>query len=159
MGTLLTYAVLALFGVCVGVLNLICLITGLSYEEVSVIVNLWLQPAIMWVLTIAVLICAALRHKSVVIPVIMTVLCSLLCYWVIVHYGFNTNHAFATCVNDLNSICSHYPIVVTNKYISQLPKHLDISYYVLNLLIFVIGFLAYIWWGIANLKHKRTWKS
>lgn len=133
-----------LFQICVNFLNWLGKISGLTYIEISVVFNLWVQGG---VLVISALIPFVLtltyygNNKTNFISIVLTgalllIYCIIFC-WIFVHYGTSMKDAFDLCVDDL----------------LHLAKILNTSYYMVNIIIFFIGWLVAV--GFNTL---ITWK-
>ena len=123
------------FMLCAGFLFLLGKCFGLSYKQISVIFNLYLQggllaltgmmplAAIIWKMTeyagwsVWILFLACLSYASIYIVAYVGLLR---------HYHLPMNDAFDLCVKDLRTISAHW----------------NISYHAVNLIIFI-------WWWLA----------
>ena len=125
----------ALFDACCGLMQFVGRTFGFSYKEICVIGNLYVQGGILWLLGIAAAIeggrllrrADARLDKGLSIGGILDgVVSTALFAWLAVHYRGGAEAAFDRCVDDL----------------LQLAARLRITYQELNILIFVVGFLA-----------------
>ena len=122
------------FAICVGSLMLLGKLCGLTYKQISVVFNLWLQGAILVLsailpLVISVIhICGGFTFPRLFL-IIFLVLYALAYIWAFLrmlhHYHLPVDMAFDRCVHDLQ--------ILARKW--------HTSYQVVNLLIFVITFL------------------
>lgn len=127
--------VLIPFGICVVFLRLLGMMLGLSYKQISVVFNLYVQGTVLlltgWLPFVAGI------ASAIICPSMINVIYMLLgaCYghiylrgflWMLNHYKLPMDDAFDLCVNDLRNVAKKW-----NK-----------SYYTVNLIIFVAWYLA-----------------
>ena len=122
------------FAICVGFLLLLGKLCRLTYEQISVVFNLWLQGAVLVLSAIlpavlsVILLCSSfsLLRLLLVCPL---VLYALIYVWafhkMLSHYHLPFKRAFDRCVHDLQ--------VLARKW--------HTTYQTVNLLIFVLAFL------------------
>ncbi len=122
-----------LFKLCVGFLQWLGDVTHLTYIEISVIFNLWVQGGLL-VLSAALPFGVAVYryltdnlHFGVVAftGISFAIQCAGFA-WVLVHYGGNMSRAFDLCVDDLLRVA----------------EVCHTTYNMVNILIFVLGWLA-----------------
>ena len=125
----------ALFDACCGLMQFVGQTFGFSYKEICVIGNLYVQGGLLWLLGIAAAIKGGrlLRRADTrfdkrlsVCGILDGVVSTALFAWLVVHYRGGAEVTFDRCVDDL----------------LQLAARLRITYQELNILIFVVGFLA-----------------
>lgn len=125
------------FGICVVFLRLLGMALGLSYKQISVVFNLYIQGTVL--LLTGWLPFASGIVSTIISPSLINVICIVLgaCYghiylrgflWMLNHYKFPMDDAFDLCVNDLRYVAKKW-----NK-----------SYYTVNLIIFIAWYLALI---------------
>lgn len=122
-----------LFKICVGFLQWLGAATHLTYVEISVIFNLWIQGGVL-VLSAALpfgIACYRCLIGSLHLGWVMLTGISFAVQcagfiWLLVHYGTNMTQAFDLCVDDLMFIAKMY----------------HTTYYMVNILIFVLGWIA-----------------
>ena len=135
--TILLLPILIPFGVCVVFLRLLGLIFGLSYKQISVIFNLYIQGTVL--LLSGWLPCIAGIKSAIISPSAENIIAIVLgaCYgnmylkgfiWMLIHYKLPMDEAFDLCVNDLRMIA----------------KKWNMSYYTVNIIIFIAWYLALI---------------
>ena len=122
------------FAICVGFLMLLGKLCGLTYKQISVVFNLWLQGAMLVLSAILPLVisvihlCGCFTFPKLLV-VIFLVIYAFAYMWAFLrmlhHYHLPVNRAFDRCVHDLQ--------VLARKW--------HTSYQVVNLLIFVVAFL------------------
>ena len=137
----LTYLVSTPFALCVIFLQLLGKCTGLSYVQISVVFNLWIQGGVL-VLSgclpfVQSLVCPSLAHEGMWWVVMLSAWCYAFMYLtgfvlMLRHYRLPFNRAFDRCVSDLQHIASIW----------------HCSYYAVNIIIFVILFLLLIGFNI-----------
>ena len=132
-----------LFHACCDFLRFAAGVCGCTYEEVSVVINLYLQGGILWLLGAAAAVAgwrslrrtegrsAVLARLGLLDGVVSTVLFA----WLLIHYRGGVTVAFDRCVEDLE----------------RLSSALGVTYRELNILIFVLGFLCLLALQIALL--------
>ena len=136
------------FGACCGCLYGLGLILGLSYKEICVIVNIYLESAlcllsVLWVTWIS--IRRYMRTRTVGSGVLMVggivygAVGTALFLWICNHYYMPMNDAFDLC---------YYELI-------QLAKEYHTSYNNVNYIIFIIFFLACILGNIGIVKLIR----
>ena len=133
-----------LFQICVHFLNWLGKITGLTYVEISVVFNLWIQGGLL-VISALIPFAIALNHyakgtanlSSIILAGTLLLLYSVVFCWIFVHYGISMKYAFDLCVDDL----------------LHLAKLWHTTYNMVNIIIFIIGWLAAI-----GLNATITWK-
>ena len=118
-----------LFEICVRFLEWMGNTFHVTYQQISVYINLYLQGGVLVLSTIPALI-MAIAHKNplwIVITALNTLLHSFGFAWMMMHYRLpkNINFAFNQCVDDLLLLAQRW----------------HISYQQVNIVIFVIGFL------------------
>ncbi|MCQ2209827.1 MAG: hypothetical protein MJZ34_06000 [Paludibacteraceae bacterium] len=140
-----------LFQMCVNFLGRLGKTTGLTYAEISVVFNLWVQGGLLVISALIPFVLALVRYcnntayfTDVVLTVALLLIYSIIYCWVFVHYGTSTKYAFDLCVNDL----------------LHLAKLWHTSYYMVNIIIFIIGWLAafgvnvFITWNLLDKSMK-----
>lgn len=122
-----------LFKLCVGFLQWLGEATHLTYIEISVVFNLWIQGGLLVLSSalpfgIAVYRCLTdnLRFSVVAFTGISFMIQCAGFVWVLVHYGINMSRAFDLCVADLLRVAEVW----------------HTSYNMVNIVIFVLGWLA-----------------
>ena len=125
------------FRICVWFLDLLSNIFHITYQQISVYINLYLQGGALVISTIPVLVIAVVHRNlfGIVISTLNVLLYVLGFAWMMVHYRLprNIEFAFNQCVNDL----------------LYLAKELHISYQQVNIVIFVLIFLVLIMQNIG----------
>ena len=138
----------ALFDACCRLMQFAGQTFGFSYKEICVIGNLYVQGGLLWLLGIAAAIegvrllpRAGARFAKVlsVFGILDGIISTALFAWLVVHYRGGAEAAFDRCVDDL----------------LQLAARLRITYQELNILIFVVGFLAVLALQLALLLDIR----
>lgn len=129
------------FAVCVLFLRGLGLLCGLNYKQISVIFNLYFQGVLLCltgVLPFAVMVAGCFvcspSWGSVALFLALAFYACLYIVgfvWLIRHYNLPCNDAFDRCVADLQ----------------RLGRKWNMSYYAVNLIIFVVGWLSF---GIIN---------
>lgn len=129
-----SYLALLPFVICVVFLNLLGKLFGLTYKQISVVFNLWLQgvalvlSAILPAVLSVCLLCSGFSVWRLLL-VCFLVVYALLHVWaflrMIRHYHLPFNDAFDLCVDDLKELAGRW----------------HTTYQIVNLLIFVIAFL------------------
>lgn len=125
------------FGMCVVFLRLLGFALGLSYKQISVIFNLYVQGTVL--LFTGWLPCFAGIASAIIQPSVFNITAIVLgaCYgniylkgfmWMLNHYKLPMDDAFDLCVKDLRKIAEKW-----NK-----------SYYTVNIVIFIAWYLALI---------------
>ena len=105
-----------LFSICVRFLQWLGTATGLTYKEISVIFNLWIQDAVLLLsaaLPMAVAIMRQTRGLRVsaaswALSSVILVIYLLFSVWLIHHYSGRMDDIFDTCVNDLLNLASTF---------------------------------------------------
>ena len=122
------------FALFVAFLMLLGKLCGLTYKQISVVFNLWLQGAVLVLSALMPLAVSAIRICSGftflrLLSVVFFVIYAMAYIWaflrMLLHYHLPVDRAFDCCVHDLQ--------VLAGKW--------HTSYQVVNLLIFVIAFL------------------
>ena len=125
------------FRICVWFLDLLSNIFHITYQQISVYINLYLQGGALVISTIPVLVIAVVHRNlfGIVISTLNVLLYVLGVAWMMVHYRLPRNIVFAfnQCVNDL----------------LYLAKEWHISYQQVNIVIFVLIFLVLIMLNIG----------
>ena len=130
-----------LFGLFVGIIYVLSEITGLSYEEVSVYLNLYIQGALLVISIVPIFYCSImglLKMHDIKCLVCYTLSVMYSCLYIggyvaiFKHYTLNVDYAFKTCVEELFRLGRIWP-GTANEWT---------NYYIVNIFIFVIGFLA-----------------
>ena len=129
-----SYLVLLPFVFCVFFLSLLGKLFRLTYEEISVVFNLWLQGAVLTLSAIVpavlsvLLLCRGFSVSRLLLACLL-VIYALVYVWVFVkmlrHYRLPIKRAFDRCVDDLKALASRW----------------HTTYQMVNLLIFVVAFL------------------
>ena len=131
---LLKYLVNIPFALCVLFLQLLGKCFGLTYKQISVVFNLWIQGGVLvlsaWLPFVQSLMCLHQAQEGMWWGIMFCALCYGLLYWTVFvlvmrHYHLPFNRAFDLCVDDLLRIASIWKC----------------SYYAVNIIIFVIMFL------------------
>lgn len=131
---LLKYLVNIPFALCVLFLQLLGKCFGLTYKQISVVFNLWIQGGVLvlsaWLPFVQSLMCQNRAHAGFWWIIIICALCYGIVYlWAFVlmlrHYRLPFDRAFDQCVNDLLRIANIW----------------HCSYYAVNIIIFIIIFL------------------
>ena len=129
------------FMVCARFLLGLGKVLGLNYNQISVAFNLWLQGGIIVLTSVAPFVLSVmLLSKSFTweyLAYSILFLCNfvfwLLAFFIMLrHYHLPIDHAFYLCVKDLE----------------ELADKCRMSYYAVNLLIFVFAFLVVIGWHV-----------
>ena len=122
------------FAICVGFLVLLGKLCGLTYKQISVVFNLWLQGAVLVLSAILPLVISVIRLcGGFTLPrlllVVFLAIYALFYIWAFLrmlhHYHLPVDRAFDRCVHDLQ----------------KLARKWHTSYHAVNLLLFVVGFL------------------
>lgn len=122
------------FVLCVGFLILLGKLCRLTYEQISVVFNLWLQGAVLTLSAILpavmsiLLLCrgfSVLRLLLVFFLVLYAILHIWAFFWMLSHYHLPFDRAFYLCVKELQ----------------ELARRWHTTYQMVNLLIFVFAFL------------------
>lgn len=122
------------FALCVLFLQLLGKCFGLTYKQISVVFNLWIQGGMLvlsaWLPFVQNLMCQNRAHAGLWWVIIICALCYGIVYlWAFVlmlrHYRLPFDRAFDQCVNDLLRIASIW----------------HCSYNAVNIIIFIIIFL------------------
>lgn len=131
---LLKYLIGIPFALCVLFLQLLGKCFGLTYKQISVVFNLWIQGGVLvlsaWLPFVQNLMYPNRAHEGMWWIIMFCTLCYGLLYWTVFvlvmrHYHLPFNRAFDLCVNDLLCIASIW----------------NCSYYAVNIIIFIIIFL------------------
>lgn len=122
------------FAICVGFLMLLGKLCGLTYKQISVVFNLWLQgtmlvlSAILPFIISVIRICGGFTLPKLLLVVFLTIY-ALIYIWafrrMLHHYHLPVDRAFDRCVHDLQALARNW----------------HTSYQVVNLLLFVVGFM------------------
>lgn len=122
-----------LFHVCVNFLDWLGRTTGLTYVEISVVFNLWVQGSLLVISALIPFIVALVHHVNnaenltwVILTGVLVLFYTTVFCWILVHYGTSFKYAFNLCVNDLFYLANLF----------------HTSYYVVNIVIFIVGWLA-----------------
>ena len=122
------------FAICVSFLMLLGKLCGLTYKQISVVFNLWLQGAVLVLSAILPLVISVIRLcGGFTLPrlllVVFLAIYALFYIWAFLrmlhHYHLPVDRAFDRCVYDLK----------------KLARKWHTSYQAVNLLLFVVGFL------------------
>ena len=125
------------FGICVLFLILLGKLFGLTYKQISVVFNLWLQGAVLMLTELAPAAAAICRFTDagssvwLLIATPLLVYAGLHCYGfarMMRHYHLPFDDAFDLCVDDLQSLAAKW----------------HTTYQMVNLIIFVLFFLIII---------------
>lgn len=127
-----------------GLLYLIGYPFGLTYEEISIYICIYLWPSLCTISTIPIILISfkkILNKKIVGIPCLISSIIYFLyyCYYtnlVICRYNISNPNSFTNCMLDLKILAKYY----------------EISYETLNILIYVIGFILIITFNIVVYK-------
>lgn len=121
------------FLLCAVFLLLLGKSTNLSYKQISVVFNLWLQGALLMV-SGALPLCGCLMNMSYgvgmsqILLTLFFLVYFLIYVWAFIgmcrHYGWDMDYAFDLCVSDLKRIAQSW----------------GMSYHAVNLLIFILFF-------------------
>ena len=127
-----------LFRICQRFLLFLGRAARLSYVEISVIFNLWVQGGLLaisaFIPLIVLLSKGIFTHLILVVVFTIYALLFLTLYiLMLVHYKLPFSRAFDSCVEDLQKISSK----------------LHLTYQTVNIIIFVIAFLALLFFNIA----------
>ena len=151
-----------IFGVCMLFLIWLAEIFNISYIEAAVYVNLYLQGSISLLSFIGVLyysvknLAKCCKFKYIIF-VVYSILFIAVHFMLLSHYTFDVSHAFYTCQSDL----FHLSEAILPK-ISILP-YVNVhwqNYYIINVLIFIVGFLAILCANYYIVKFlKRQYKN
>jgi hypothetical protein len=117
----------SLFMVCVKFLQWLGARTRLTYKEISVVFNLWVQGVVLLIASVAPLVVGLIKGCEVgVVPLAVYALaCSLVILKILRHYMMPMNEAFDLCVEDLQRIAMKW----------------NRSYNYVNIVIFVVIYL------------------
>lgn len=141
------------FLVCIAILYAITYITGWSYVEASVYINIYFQGFILAASSLFVLFGVLKKSKknwpAKIVAVIYVLANFMLYVFLLRHYGFNPSIAFDKCYNELMEL-SHmvdrtyeligYPL--DNLIPAFIAENLSSpTYMIINVLIFVVCFL------------------
>lgn len=131
-----------LFNICVDFLNWLGKVAGLTYVEISVVFNLWVQGGLLVITALFPFVIAMTQYVKqtgnflfVILTGVLLLLYGSVFYWVLSHYGTSMQNAFDLCVNDL----------------LYLAKRCHTTYYVVNVLIFIVGWLICIGGNLFNI--------
>ena len=135
------FTILIPFGLCAAFLLLIGKLFGFSYKEISVIFNLWIQGAVLMISgllpsvaqTVAIINEPSLTNGIFLVCLLIYASIYVVGFIVLLkHYNLPYNDAFDLCVNDL--------VWIADKW--------QISYHAVNLVIFVLWWLAIVFVNI-----------
>ena len=138
---LLKYLVSIPFALCVIFLRILGKCTGLSYVQISVVFNLWVQGGVLmlsaWLPFAQILTRSSRPHEEMWWSIMVCTLgYGILYLWAFIlmlrHYRLPFNRAFDKCVSDLQHIASLW----------------HCSYYAVNIIIFVIIYLLLLGFNI-----------
>lgn len=138
---LLKYLVSIPFAICVVFLRILGKCTGLSYVQISVVFNLWIQGSVLllsgWLPFVKGLMCPYQSHEGVWWLIMLCTLCYGLLYLtafvlMLRHYRLPFDRTFDKCVSDLQHIACLW----------------HCSYYAVNIIISVILFLLLLCFNI-----------
>lgn len=143
--------VTAVFMICVVFLRILGRLTGLSYKQISVCINLYLQGVLLMISGIMPFVAMGINLCKSGITITNTLLLLLFMSYGSIyvisyvlmckHYSGNMDIAFDKCVNDLFIVVDYWKI----------------SYYMVNIVIFIIWWLtiifvnAYLAFEITNI--------
>ena len=122
------------FAICVGFLMLVGKLCGLTYKQISVVFNLWLQGSVLVLSAILPLVISVIHlYGGFTLPrlllVVFLAIYALIYIWAFLrmlhHYHLPVDRAFDRCVHDLQTLARKW----------------HTSYQVVNLLLFVVAFL------------------
>ena len=122
------------FGLCVLFLRLLGKIFGLTYKQISVVFNLWIQGAVLALTGVLPFGITCYKMLTSFTPVYMVLAIVFLCYGAIYvyafikmlhHYHLPFDDAFDLCVEDLQALALRW----------------HTTYQIVNLLIFIIFYL------------------
>ena len=139
----------ALFSLCCGIMYALGSLLGLSYEEVCVIGNIYVQGALLVAATATPLWYAFKQgehHAIKIITVVNILCCSALVLYFCFRYAPPLGVAFDRCVDDLNNLAAVW----------------NTTYVVVNVLIFVLWWVGSIAWNLLTMifMHEgRRWVS
>lgn len=126
-----------LFRICVLFLEWVGNISNLTYQQISVYINLYLQSGILIFSSIPVLVMAIVQKNPfwIAISALNTGLYLLGFVWIMLHYRLpgNITFAFDQCVKDLQYIAQKW----------------HMSYQQVNIVIFVMVFLLLLFFNIG----------
>lgn len=136
-----------LFNTCVDFLNWLGKVTGLTYVEISVVFNLWVQGGLLVISALIPFVIAMTQYFKntgnllyVMLTGILLLFYGIVFYWIFTHYGTSMQNAFDLCVEDL----------------LRLAKQWHTTYYMVNIIIFVMGWLLafginiYVTWKLTH---------
>lgn len=133
-----------LFLICVNFLNWLGKTTGLTYVEISVVFNLWVQGGLLVISALIPFVVALVHYGnnttnfvSVVLTGILLLIYVIIFCWVFIHYGTSMKYAFDLCVDDLLRVARFW----------------HTSYNMINIIIFIMGWLA-----AVGMNATITWK-
>ena len=154
-----------IFGVCMLFLSTLAEITGLTYHEVAVYFNLYLQGGILVLSTLPILYYAIknvikkISAKSVIVTLCAILYVALFAYGYVEmyqHYTLDINYAFTTCQNELMALGKLIPLNLELPYC----RGDWTNYYIVNVIIFIVGFLGVLGINIfATKKLKKIYKK
>lgn len=145
-----------IFGLCSAFLMGISELFNLTYEEVSVYVNLYFQYIII-LLSCVSLLWVSLKHFKISFEYILNTFIIFIYNCVVIKFGFilyerygtiSVNDSFNLCKNDLMYLAEHIKLNINNPYYREGWT----EYFIVNILIFIIGFLGIL---IIN----KIWKN
>ena len=130
------------FKICVGFLMLLGKVCGLTYMQISVVFNLWGQgmalvlSAILPAVLSLYMLCSDFSVMKLLLFCILVVHVLIYVwafYLMLKRYHLPFNHAFVRCVHDLR----------------ELAKNFHTTYEMVNLLIFVVAFLFFMFLNLS----------
>lgn len=123
------------FNLCCAMICDVAVPLGMRYLETSTMLNLYVQPGILLVLSII----ATVRRRNIA-NIVNASLCGALCVWVLMHYGgMNFQKAGQKCCEDLYDIAN-----------------LDCGMYVVwNIVIFVLLFAVSSFTSLYGMRDKE----
>ena len=122
------------FGLCVLFLRLLGIIFGLTYKQISVMFNLWIQGAVLALTGVLPFGITCYKMLTSFTPIYMVLVIVFLCYGAIYvyvfikmlhHYHLPFDDAFDLCVEDLQTLALRW----------------HTTYQIVNMLIFVLLYL------------------
>lgn len=151
-----------IFGVCLFFLMTLSDITGLTYNEIAVYFNLYFQGGILVLSTLPILYYAGkniikdVSTKNIIITLFAILYVTLFAYGFVEmyqHYTLDANYAFKTCQNELLELGKLIPVNI------ELSNYREAwtNYYIVNVLIFIVGFLSVL--GLNLFITKKLRKS
>lgn len=130
------------FNLCVGFLMLLGKVSGLTYMQISVVFNLWVQgialvlSAILPAVLSLYMLCSGFSVMKLLLFCLLVVHVLIYVwafYLMLKRYHLPFNHAFVRCVHDLR----------------ELAKYFHTTYEMVNLLIFVVAFLFFMFLNLS----------